>query len=345
MATWQLSNVFHHQTHGWTWYFWYKDSTWYSSIAYGWYRQAPHLSGAPESAAFFPLLPALIRLCLYPTLFHKAWAGLIVAVLPGGASAILVWALASRVRDRWTADRAVLLYCAFPGAMMFASLYSEPLGIALAAATLLAAVNRKWLLAGVCALFATAEHPTLIVLAPTLGICALHAIWTRRDWRALIAPVLAPLGMLGYFAWIGTRYHDYLFWFQLERRYWGQHIDFGVTTYNRLTFHWTGSWGANHGDFALMCDLIFWALLTGSILMLAARVSLPVSAYTVLLFISVTLSSGGGPRPRLAWTGIGIFVGASAKLPWWLYWPALAVSAASLCFVVAWWAYHPITNP
>jgi Gpi18-like mannosyltransferase len=337
--------VYHHQSHGWTWYFWYKDAALYSSIAYSWYAPQPHTSGAPVSAAFFPLFPALIRLCVYLALWHKAWAGLIAAVLSGGASAVGVWALASRVAGRRTADRAVLLYCLFPGAMMFASLYSESLGIALTAATLLAAVNRKWLLAGLAALLATAEHSTLIVLAPALGACALHAVWTRRDWRSLIAPALAPLGMAGYFAWIGTRYHDYLFWYQLEHHYWRQKIDFGKSVLKRLTFHWTGSWGANHGDYVLMLDIMFWIMLAGIALMLAARLPLPVSLYTVLLFISLVIDTGGGPRPRFAWTGIGIFIGAAIKLPRWLYWPVLAAFAAGLCFLVFWWPYHPETNP
>jgi hypothetical protein len=76
------------------------------------------------------------------------------------------------------ADRATLLFAAF---------------------SLLAAVNRRWLVAGVIATVGTAEHPTLIAAIGALGIVALREIWTRRDWRSLIAPALAPLGVLSFF--------------------------------------------------------------------------------------------------------------------------------------------------
>jgi hypothetical protein len=42
------------------------------------------------------------------------------------------------------ADRAMMLYCVFPGAMTFGILYSEPLAVALGAAALLALVDRRW---------------------------------------------------------------------------------------------------------------------------------------------------------------------------------------------------------
>ena len=345
VTIWKLGNVYYHEPHGWTWYFWYKDAAFYWSIAHSWYKPSPHVSGPPNSTAFFPLFPALIRVCYYVAFGRRTWGGLIAVVLAGGASTVAVWALARQVSDRWTADRAVILYCVFPGAMMLGIMYSEPLGIALTAASLLAAVKEKWLLAGLAALLATAEHSTFIVLVPTLGVCALRAIWTHRDWRSLIAPALAPLGMVGYFIWIGTRYHDYFFWYQVEHKYWRQRIDYGKTTFDRLTFHWTGSWAANHGYYNLMCDIMFYLLVIGIILMIAARVPLPVSLYTVPLFISLVIDTGGGPRPRFAWTGIGIFIGAGAKLSRWLFWPVAAVSAVGMCFLYIWWPYHPATNP
>ena len=51
--------------------------------------------------------------------------------------------------------------------------------------------------------------------------------------------MLTPLGMLTYFAWIGTRLHDYLVWFHVERRFWGTHFDFGVRTFRLVT--WTSA--------------------------------------------------------------------------------------------------------
>ena len=338
LASWQLADFHYHASHGWYWYIWYRDSAFYESIARHWYNQKAATYGVPVSAAFFPVYPALIWLASLVSFGNWHVAGLIATVVSGAAACVSVWALAARVRDRWLADRAVLLFCAFPGAMTLGVIYSEPLGVALTACCLLAALDRRWVLSGLLALVATAEHSTLIVLAPALGIVALHAIWTRRDWRSLIAPVLAPWGMIGYFLWIGTWFHNYGFWFTMEREGWGQQIDWGKRTFQLLT--WSGKDMGQHADFYLMCDILFWILVVGIVLMLAARVPLPVSAFTLLLFLNAAISSGAGPRPRIAWPALGIYLGAAAKLPRWLYWPVLAVSAASLCLLVGWWPNH-----
>jgi hypothetical protein len=343
LASWQFANFHYHATHGWYWYIWYKDSGYYESIARQWYHTRLSTLGVPISTAFFPVFPALIWLASLVTFGNWHVAGLIATVISGAAACLSVWALAARVRDRWLADRAVLLFCVFPGAMTLGMIYAEPLGVALTACCLLAALNRKWVLSGLLALVATGEHPTLIVLAPALGIVALHAIWTRRDWRSLIAPALAPWGMIGYFLWIGTWFHDYTFWFTVERKGWGQQIDWGKRTFQLLT--WTGKDMGQHTDFYLMCDIMFWVLLIGTVLMLAARVPLPVSAFTLLLFLNAAISNGAGPRPRIAWPALGIYLGAAAKLPRWLYWPVLAVSAAGLFFIIGWWPDHKFAPP
>jgi hypothetical protein len=343
LTAWQLSNFHYYTAYGWYWYFWYKDSGFYESIARHWYSTGAGSVGVPVSSAFFPVFPALIWLASRVTFGYWHAAGLIAQLISGAAACVSVWALAARACDRWVADRAVLLFCAFPGAMTFGLIYAEPLGVALAACCLLAALNRKWLLSGLIALVASGEHPTLIILAPTLGIVALHAVWTRRDWRSLIAPLLAPWGMIGYFLWNGTRFHDYTFWFTLERKGWGQRIDWGKHMFHVLT--WTDKGTSGHADYNMMCIIMFWILVLGIVLMLAARVPLPVSVFTILLFVNAAVTNGAGPRPRIAWPAIGIYLGAAAKLPRWLYWPVLIVSAGALFFVVAWWPHHPNAPP
>ena len=343
LAGWWFANLYDHAVHGWYWYLWYKDSGFYVSIARSWYNLPAGSLGFPAATAFFPVYSALIWVASLASSGNWHVAGLIGAVISGAAASVSVWALAARACDRWVADRAVLLLCAFPGAMTLGMIYPEPLGVALTACCLLAALSRRWLLTGLLALIATGEHPTLIVLAPALGIVALHAIRTRRDWRSLIAPALAPWGMISYFLWIGTWRHDYAFWFTLERNGWGQRIDWGNRTLQLLT--WTGPDMARHEYFYLMCDTMLWILLAGTLLMLRARVPLPVSAFTILLVINAVISNGSGPRPRMAWPALGIYLGAAAALPRWLYWPALAASAAALFFLVGFWPNHPQVPP
>ena len=344
LVSWGASNAIYHQSHGWTYYFWYKDAGYYGDIARYWYSQRAGFHSIPSRAAFFPVYPALIWLASFLTGDNIPAAGLIATVVSGAAATVGVWLLTARVSDRWVADRAVLLFAAFPGAMTLAMMYSEPLGAALAAFCLLAAVNRRWLVAGVIAAIGTAEHPTLIVLVGALGVVALREIWTRRDWRALIAPALAPLGILGFFAYVGSRYRDdFLFWPRLERRQWGRHFDWGVHELRLVTWSLRGM-DKHAGYFAMVIALIL-VLIVGIVAMLAARVPLAVSAFTVLTFFSLVMSYGVGPTPRNDWTAIGIFIGFAAKLPRWLYWPALILSTVALCILIGWWPHHPRNPP
>lgn len=351
VATWHISNAIYGTHWPWTSYFIFKDAKYYLSIAEYGYRTPPlsspiklpfqHITPPPQ-AAFFPLFPALIRAASYltpwagPGRFYAAGFG--IQVITGAASAVAVWALADRVAGRRVADRAVALYCLFPGAMTFGLLYTEPLAVALIASALLAVLARRWLLAGVLALAASAEHPTGIILAGALGIAALHAIWTRREWRSLIAPVLAPCGMLGYFAYNGRRYHDFFFWFKAENTFWDQHIDWGLHEFHMVT--WTDPATAHYRFFNALIIVMFAVCVAGIAVMLAARVPVPVSVYTILLFADIVLARGAAQKPRFVLTAVGIFIGAAIKLPRWLFWPLLAVSAALLLFLVGWWPHH-----
>ena len=142
-VTWLASDAIYGHSHPLWWHFIFKDAKYYLAIAeHGYKATSPFPWGRGSEpdrrTAFFPLFPAVIRLFGYLTAGHDVIAGFIVQVLSGAASALGVWGLAARARDRRTADRAVLLYCLFPGAMTFGLLYAEPLAIALSAAVLMA---------------------------------------------------------------------------------------------------------------------------------------------------------------------------------------------------------------
>lgn len=336
-ATWYVSNRIYGDSPPWTRFFLFKDANWYLTIAEHGYPGlvAGHL---PATAAFFPLFPLIIRLASYLTAGNYVAAGLAVSILVGAASAVGVWALAARVRDRRVADRAVLLYCLFPGAMVFGMLYSEPLNVALGAGVLLALVSRRWLLAGIVGAAATATAPMLIIVVAVTGIAAVQAIWTRREWRALIAPALTPLGILAYFGYLGHRYHDYAFWFQAENSGWGQHIDWGQKTLEILT--WTDEPAASQNKLLSWVYIVMVvAAAVGIILMLAARLPLPVWLYGILIVLTFTLSPAN-PRPRYVLCAFPLFIGAAAKLPRVIYWPVLALSALGLIFLTGWWPHH-----
>jgi hypothetical protein len=340
LATWYGSDMLYGQAHPWTWHFLFKDAGWYEYVAKFGYPARLRMGPRAAPTAFFPLFPLLIGLSSR-AIGSYVIGGLVVSVLAGAASAVGVWALAARVRGRWVADRAVMLYCFFPGAMTFGMLYSEPLSVALGAAVLMALVSRRWLLAGVIGAVATAEASVMIVVVAASGIAALQAIWRRGEWRALIAPALSPLGVLAFFGYLGHRYHDYAFWFQVERVDWAQHIDWGARTLGLLAGNDPGRYQGS--VMTSIYVIMLYATLAGIAIVLAARLPLPVSLYGVLAPLTFLISRAS-PRPRFVLCAFPLFIGAAAKLPRALYWPVLILSAAGLVFVVGWWPHHPRVN-
>jgi hypothetical protein len=344
LATWYVTNLIYHQHNPPRWYYGYKDAGFYFGIAehgYAWTLHAPHHALSQSGwAAFFPLFPMTIRVVSYLTFGNYIAAALIVVVLSGAASALAVWALAARVCGRRVADPAVVLYCLFPGAMTFGMLYAEPLGIALSAAALLAVLARRWVLAGILGALCTAERPDLGVIAVVLGVAALHAAWTRREWRALVAPALAPLGILAFFGYLGHRYHDYLFWFQIEQRGWHAHVDGGVRTAKVLLWQVPGIAHLPVYNLIITAAAVF--AVVGIGLGISARLPFPLTLFSVLVFLATVLPSAPGVKPRLIWAAFPIFIGAAARMPRVIFWPLVILSAAALVFLIGWWPHHPL---
>ena len=222
--------------------------------------------------------------------------------------------------------------------MTFGMLYSEPLAVALGAGALLALLGRRWLVAGIIGAVSTAERPTMIVLVAVFGFAAAQAIWSRREWRALIAPALTPLGMLAFFGYLGHRYHNYAFWFRVEQDGWKEHVGWGEHTLRIVV--WADPGTSRYAIFNMLLIAMFVVAVAGIAMMFAARLPIPVSLFAILVLPTCVVSSDQSTKPRFVWVAFPLFIGAAAKLPWFLYWPVLVLSAASLAFLIGWWPNH-----
>lgn len=346
LTTWYLSDRLYHAHRPWTFHFVFKDSAFYLGIAHYGYPATltyPWDDAAnPGRVVFFPLFPGLIKAASYVTGGDYPAAALVAEVLAGAASALAVWALASRLRGHRVADRAVLLYCFFPGAMTFGMAYAEPLGVALAAFALLALVDRRWLTAGLLAGLASAERETLIVLTPVVAVEAVRHLIRHgvgpRQWRVMLAPLLSPLGVLCFFGYLGHRYHDYRFWFHAEDSGWGNRPGYGPHATE------VGLWldpAVRHiAVIQPLFSAMFLAALAGIALTLLARLPLPVTLYQLAIVAFALLPANSVTKPRYIWLAFPMFTGAAAKLPARLYWPVLLASAAGLAFLIGWWPNH-----
>ena len=199
------------------------DSAWYLAVARTGY---PHVIApgvgkpAQTTLGFFPLLPLIIRAAVAVTGLSYVRAGLAVTFVIGLIAAVLVWWLLFPVWGRTGAGQGTALVFFSPGAFVLSEVYTEGLLIALVAGALLALRDRRWLAAGVLAGLASATEPLGIASFVPCAVAAFYAIRQRREWRSLLAPVLAPAGVVGFFAFLWERTGNPLAWFVTQRRGW-----------------------------------------------------------------------------------------------------------------------------
>jgi hypothetical protein len=125
----------------------------------------------------------------------------------------------------------VALFAASPMAIALSMAYSEALFCALAAWSLVGVAERKWLLAGACALGAGLVRPTAAALVVTVVAAAVVALVRRRDGvRPWLGLLLAPAGLLGYLGFVAVRTGSPTGWFTLQRQGWNSSFDGGVAT-------------------------------------------------------------------------------------------------------------------
>ncbi|MER6025373.1 hypothetical protein [Streptomyces sp. NPDC001851] len=220
------------------------DGWWYQQIAlHGYDPKLVHVPGATglitlegNSAAFFPLYPALMRLVMAVTGLGSYGAGLLVSVLASFAAALGIHAVAERFGGRRAGLAAAGLWAVWPGSGVEWAVYSDSLYVALAAWTCHAVMTRRWLTAGVLCFAAGLNRPTAAALVAGLGVAALLALRREEEGpRPLLAAALAPLGLFGYLLWAGNRMGDLTGYFKLQSGAWAHSFDYGEQTLDVLT--------------------------------------------------------------------------------------------------------------
>jgi hypothetical protein len=156
------------------------DSDWFLGIADRGYTE--------QSAAFFPLYPALV--------YALGWvigSNLVAAVLISLAgAAVAAWALVEIARPligEKAARDSMLLLALYPTAFVFTSAYSEGLFLAFATTSVLAAQRGRPWLAGLLGGFAVGTRSIGVALIPALVVL----LWPKSRGQI---PQLAPVILL-----------------------------------------------------------------------------------------------------------------------------------------------------
>jgi Mannosyltransferase (PIG-V) len=298
------------------------DGGWYRALATDGYGH--QVSHGQTTTGFFPMYPMLIWLfsqVLLGTTTHSEVsaaivAGFVISTAGGLVATILVQRLAAGWWDEAAGRRAAVLFCLFPGSVVFSMVYAEGIMIPLAAGCILALQRRRWLLAGCLAAVATASEPEAAVL---VVVCAVSAALElrRRGWgarRALIAPLLSPLGLIGVIAflwsWTGT---PFAYW-TAQHDGWHERFDplalvhLGIRLAGQIHFsHFNRPTINLNWPIGLIGAAVLVVLL---VMMVRARRTISVEAWLWTLgvsFIAVT-SEWVPPNPRLLITAFPALV-------------------------------------
>ena len=220
------------------------DGQWFLGIAGGGYDGVPmtlldgnnHRFGETP-LAFFPGYPTAVRWVAAvdgPGGIGLLTAALTVTIVSGVICAYGLTRLGRQVcgGSRRTGLVLVALFAATPMSVVLSMAYSEAMFCALAVWALVGVLERRWVLAGACCAVAGLVRPTAAALVLAVGLAALVAVIRGRDgWRPWVGGALAPVGLVGYLAWVADRTGRWDGWFGVQRRGWGSGFDGGLATW------------------------------------------------------------------------------------------------------------------
>lgn len=291
------------------------DGRWYLEIVRSGYPRAipPDITyeQLEARAAFFPLYPLLVRVADVVLPGGDTMAALFVNLLLSVVAVVLVGLLARQWFDVAVARRAMVLFAVFPGSFVMSFAYSETLLIVLAAACLLALSHDRWLLAGIAAALATAARPNGIALVAACAVAALIALRSRRDWTALIAPLLAPVGFVAFQWFLLGHTGERAAWFRVQREAWREGTSFGATavsnTFSFLTHPFASPTDALTAATIAALGVSIWAW---------HRCRLPgfATAYVVVVMALMLIPATVTARPRFLFTAFPLAIAVAA---WW----------------------------
>jgi hypothetical protein len=295
------------------------DGLWYRELANNGYPT--HVSYLQTTLGFFPLFSLAIWIVepvfTVLTSHNAIWASTVAGVLISGAGGLVATIFVHRLADGWwgrdVARRATILFCLFPGAVVFSMVYSEGLLLSLAAGCIYALERRRWVLAGVLAGFGTAVQPVGLVL---VFVCLISSVlelyrygWrTRAARRSLIAPVLSLSGAGGFalflWAWTGNPFANYI----AQHHGWSEKTD--ALALVHLTTKLAGQISFSHLDQPLI-NLNLVVGLVGAVLLIVMlvllflsrrEVSIEAIVWTLGISFFAFTSEYVPPNPRLVFT-------------------------------------------
>ena len=265
----------------------------------------------PEArAAFFPVYPLVVNAADFVLPGGDVFAGVFVNFVLGAAAVWLVGLIARNLFGERVGYRSMLLVAFFPGSVALSLTYSEATLIVLAAACLLMLLHERWLLAGLLAAVGTATRPNGLALVAACAVAAFLAIKHHHQWRALLAPALAPIGFIAFQVYLYARTDEWA-WFRVQTEAWDEGTSFGFTAVKN-TFEAFIRPLASPTDIITAISVLVTIVLI--VAMVKRRLPWPLVAFVVVVLALMVLPSTVTARPRFLFTAFPLLISLAA---WW----------------------------
>ena len=321
------------------------DGAWFLRAAeQGWPRHLPMSHGhvAANTIAFFPVFPITIRWLSSATTLSPLLIGVTISAATGLTAVVAVGLLARRFTSTKQATRATLLFALFPGTFAFSLVYTEGIVLTCVALGLIALLDRRWWLAGVLGLVATAASPIALAFVLSCAWCAVRAAWRDRDVRPLVAPVLAPLGFLAYMGWLWRHTGVLDAWRLTEQGGWNSSSSL-VYPFRVLGTFARNPLGPTLTGQILVAGTVVSVI--GAALAIRQRQPAPVLIYGLAAAVLAATASPVGLRPRFVMLAFPLILAYGTRLRGRAYTGALLASAV-LLVAMSWlefgsWAVFP----
>lgn len=288
------------------------DGLWYMDIVRNGYPRSipPDVTYFVDEAraAFFPLFPLAGRAFDRVLPGGDSLAVLVMNTTLGLIAVVLFALIADRLYGERVARTTATLAALFPGSFVLSFAYSEALMLVLAAACLLMLLDEEWTAAGVFAAFATATRPNGLALVAACLVAAGLAIRERRDWNALIAVLLAPLGFITFQVWLGQHTGETGAWFRVQREAWDEGASFGFTAIRNTV---EAVWQPMTSPTDTITALSFIATILLLILAWKARLPWTLHAYSWAIVALMLAPATVTARPRFLYTAFPLLIGAA----------------------------------
>ena len=288
------------------------DGLWYMDIVRNGYPTSvpPDVTYfvSEARAAFFPLFPILGRAFDRVLPGGDSFAVLAMNTLFGLVAIVLFALIADRLYGERVARTTATLSALFPGSFVLMFAYSEALMLVLAAACLLLLIDQEWTAAGVFAALATATRPNGLALVLACVVAAFFAVRDRREWSALIAVLLAPIGFITFQVWLGQHTGEAGVWFRVQREAWDEGASFGWTAVSNSV---EAVWQPMTSPTDTITFLSF--LTTIALLVIAWKVKLPwvLMAYSWAIVALMLVPATVTARPRFLFTAFPLLIAAA----------------------------------